>query len=1036
MSRRNIREQQIQEYLNQDTKRSSLVADMIKKGVSRFEPVLDPVKREQLNMLDISNVGNFINQFKIKLTDKINTFSTVVNSTDLNKPVIASNIDNLCNFLSDMLDYNKIIQVYLNPSNTPQTRSQIFNNIITLKPMFDNMKKGFRKLIDKLHIEDEPDLYKKFFVKSLRAHALYEVLEEQFKKNIFYIISERDVENALMALVSRNTDIRNIIRDNRLDLTPPPSAPPPPPPPPATPGGYPFMTPPSRPFGLPPALPASPAPPATPGGYAFMTPSSRPFGLPSPSASASPAAPTPTAAPAPAAAPTPTAAPAPAVPATPSSSSSSSMPSLETDPAALTTPASTPRVPRPSPRPTSIMLPTDAYRSEVPDAPASSRFGTLGGIPSPQIPADARPRSLLQLEQFAKDENISMAQLTTVLNQVKEATSNELDILSARLNRLRDTGSDESLIRSVETTMRAKVAHYNKVEEELKLLRSSAFSMASPPETGRSRAPSFASATSAQTAMSENEDEGLQRRAREAMQSVQRIEPEVVQRVEQAGLKKLVKLFLQSLRGLAPNAIGTVAELTPQYVEWVQNNPNTAAAAAVLSAVHAISIQEGFELSGYQVLLDYVKALGVAPLAAEAISLIMQGVARRVSALFDEYRRQGEEAIRRARVAALREIIERTTLSRALGDLGPQSLDYPYIPRDPYVPPPPKAVAKRLALGDIQREPTVLPSPQRRAREEEMPEAKAPKAKQRVVSEQEIMAEAKQKATPANLRPSAQPYIPPPPKVSEQDIMATAKSKAIPKAQDIIATQTPKTIPKVSEPEILATQTSKAKPKGAPRLEDRQPLVITPEFAASTALLAINSIEALAKNEEEVAKLNKELSNPSITKNEKSSIQFRIRSENKKANILMDEIKTGASTIRKNETVKIIYDRAVEILEGLKNDKTELRMIQEGRIEKSKTHLSQVQHIAQKSNDIKEKETALASIKRDLMEINRGVQSSSAAASSSGAGKFKLKPRAKAKTRLKPIKEDEEIIELIKPAKNHLSYIDLNNDPYLINKIR
>jgi hypothetical protein len=270
--------------------------------------------------------------------------------------------------------------------------------------------------------------------------------------------------------------------------------------------------------------------------------------------------------------------------------------------------------------------------------------------------------------------------------------------------------------------------------------------------------------------------------------------------------------------------------------------------------------------------------------------------------------------------------------------------------------------------------------------------------------------------------------------------MATATSKAIPKAQDIIATQTPKTAPKVSEPEILATQTSKAKPKGAPRLEDRQPLVITPEFAASTALLAINSIEALAKNEEDVARLNTELSNPSITKNEKSGIQFRIRSENKKANILTDEIKTGASLIRKNETVKIIYDRAVEILEGLKNDKTELRMLIEGRkgatssIEKSKTHLSYEQHIAQKSNDIKEKESALVSIKRDLMEINRGVQSSSA----SGAGKFKLKPRAKAKTRLKPIKEEdeEEIRTVIKPAKQHLSYLDLNNDPYLINKIR
>ena len=148
---------------------------MIKRGVSCFEPIIDPVKREQLNMLDISNVGNLINQFKIKLTDKINTFDTVVNSTDINKPVIASKIDILCNFLSDMLDYNKIIQVYLNPANTPQTRSQIFNSIETLKPMFDKMKQGFRKLLEKLYIEDEPDLYKKICVKSLRAYALYEV---------------------------------------------------------------------------------------------------------------------------------------------------------------------------------------------------------------------------------------------------------------------------------------------------------------------------------------------------------------------------------------------------------------------------------------------------------------------------------------------------------------------------------------------------------------------------------------------------------------------------------------------------------------------------------------------------------------------------------------------------------------------------------------------------------------------------------------------------------------------------------------------
>ena len=82
--------------------------------------------------------------------------------------------------------------------------------------------------------------------------------------------------------------------------------------------------------------------------------------------------------------------------------------------------------------------------------------------------------------------------------------------------------------------MKYKAAQYENVEEELKLLRPRAFSMATP----RVRADSFASATSAQSAMSEDEDEELQKRAKEALQRVQRLEPEAVQRLGQAGLNK------------------------------------------------------------------------------------------------------------------------------------------------------------------------------------------------------------------------------------------------------------------------------------------------------------------------------------------------------------------------------------------------------------------------------------------------------------------------------------------------------------------
>ena len=123
-------------------------------------------------------------------------------------------------------------------------------------------------------------------------------------------------------------------------------------------------------------------------------------------------------------------------------------------------------------------------------------------------------------------------------------------------------------------------------------------------------------------------------------------------------------------------------------------------------------------------------------------------------------------------------------------------------------PPPPKAAAKRLAIEDVQRALPPPTTPQRRGREQEMPEAQVPKAKQRVITEQEILAEAEQKAKPPKFLPSAQPYIAPPPNISAPEILATQTSKAAsPKAQD-----------------ILATQTSKSKPKGAPPSEYRQPL--------------------------------------------------------------------------------------------------------------------------------------------------------------------------------------------------------------------
>ena len=61
MSSKSIRNMQIQEFLNRDKNIASIVADSVRRGVSRFEPVVDPARREQLNMLEVQNVGEYLN---------------------------------------------------------------------------------------------------------------------------------------------------------------------------------------------------------------------------------------------------------------------------------------------------------------------------------------------------------------------------------------------------------------------------------------------------------------------------------------------------------------------------------------------------------------------------------------------------------------------------------------------------------------------------------------------------------------------------------------------------------------------------------------------------------------------------------------------------------------------------------------------------------------------------------------------------------------------------------------------------------------
>ena len=66
----------------------------------------------------------------------------------MGKSEFASGVDKLTNHIFDMIDYNRIIQVYINMTNTPQTRIQIFDKLQPLKEIFEKLLDKFEELTE------------------------------------------------------------------------------------------------------------------------------------------------------------------------------------------------------------------------------------------------------------------------------------------------------------------------------------------------------------------------------------------------------------------------------------------------------------------------------------------------------------------------------------------------------------------------------------------------------------------------------------------------------------------------------------------------------------------------------------------------------------------------------------------------------------------------------------------------------------------------------------------------------------------------
>ena len=125
-----LRDETIQEYLHADRNRSSVLAHQIRKSVSSFEGVTEPGRYEAIDELELRNANANVNEIKQKLLDTFNRLNTLYNDNTYNTTKYSEPYNSVGNYTTVLIDYNKLVTVYLTSTNNVFTRQNIFYIII------------------------------------------------------------------------------------------------------------------------------------------------------------------------------------------------------------------------------------------------------------------------------------------------------------------------------------------------------------------------------------------------------------------------------------------------------------------------------------------------------------------------------------------------------------------------------------------------------------------------------------------------------------------------------------------------------------------------------------------------------------------------------------------------------------------------------------------------------------------------------------------------------------------------------------------
>ena len=197
-------------YLNENKERSSLIADQVRRAVQCFEGAIEPEATEQLNQLEIRNSVSTVNDFKIKLQTKLNTLQSAQQNTDFKTPTYSTLFHTIGNYVSDLVDYNKAVALYLNPSNNSATRMTILEQLKSTYPIFEKLSALCQQILNNyMGIADRADreeVIRLYFAKVMVIYSLYNLIIKQFRQNTYSVIAENDLLKNIPFLPQRFLD--------------------------------------------------------------------------------------------------------------------------------------------------------------------------------------------------------------------------------------------------------------------------------------------------------------------------------------------------------------------------------------------------------------------------------------------------------------------------------------------------------------------------------------------------------------------------------------------------------------------------------------------------------------------------------------------------------------------------------------------------------------------------------------------------------------------------------------------------------------